>query len=86
MPRISAFYGIVISMYWDEHPPPHFHATYAEWSAQIEVESLHVMGGDLPPRAQRLVRKWASEHRGELLANWRRLERGKPPRKIAPLP
>jgi predicted metallo-beta-lactamase superfamily hydrolase len=30
MPRISAFYGIVIAMYYRDHHPPHFHAIYAE--------------------------------------------------------
>ena len=28
MPRISSFYGIVIEMYFGDHPPPHFHARY----------------------------------------------------------
>jgi hypothetical protein len=28
VPRISAFYGIVIEMYFGDHPPPHFHARY----------------------------------------------------------
>jgi hypothetical protein len=28
MPKISVFYGIVIQMFWREHPPPHFHALY----------------------------------------------------------
>ena len=29
MPTLSAFYGIVIQMFWQDHPPPHFHALYA---------------------------------------------------------
>lgn len=29
MPEISRFLGIVIAMYYHEHPPPHFHAKYA---------------------------------------------------------
>ena len=28
MPEISRFGGIVITMYFNEHNPPHFHATY----------------------------------------------------------
>lgn len=28
IPEISRFYGIIIAMYYDEHNPPHFHATY----------------------------------------------------------
>ncbi|MDP4028888.1 MAG: hypothetical protein Q8P42_07985 [Gallionella sp.] len=30
MPTISAFFVIVIQMFWREHAPPHFHAIYAE--------------------------------------------------------
>jgi Domain of unknown function (DUF4160) len=35
MPRISAFYGIVITMYWRDHPPAHFHAAYGGHVAEI---------------------------------------------------
>ncbi len=28
MPEISRFLGIIISMYFDEHNPPHFHIRY----------------------------------------------------------
>lgn len=31
MPVISKFLGIVITMYWNEHNPPHFHAKYGEY-------------------------------------------------------
>lgn len=44
VPRISAFYGILITMYWLDHPPPHFHAAYAGRVAQIEIESLNCAG------------------------------------------
>ncbi|MCK6040327.1 DUF4160 domain-containing protein, partial [Klebsiella quasipneumoniae] len=36
MPTLSIFYGIVIQIYWADHPPPHFHARYAEHEAQID--------------------------------------------------
>ncbi len=50
MPRISAFYGMVITMYWRDHPPAHFHASYAGHVAKIEIESLELLDGWLPPR------------------------------------
>jgi len=28
MPTISVFFGITIRMFFVEHPPPHFHASY----------------------------------------------------------
>ena len=86
MPRISAFYGIVITMYWRErdHPVPHFHASYAGQAASISVEG-EVLGGSLPLRALRLVREWAGLHRDELLANWERARDYEPLAPIDPL-
>ena len=45
VPRISAFYGIIIAMYFDDHPPPHFHAKYGEHQAQIAIASGEVLNG-----------------------------------------
>lgn len=28
MPELSRFYGIIIRMFYGDHPPPHFHAVY----------------------------------------------------------
>jgi uncharacterized protein DUF4160 len=70
VPRVSAFHGIVIEMWFDEHPPPHFHARYAEYEASIAIDNLTVVDGALPPRILRKVREWAFQHRPTLLANW----------------
>lgn len=40
MPRISAFYGILIYMYYKEHNPPHFHAHYGEHKAEIGINDF----------------------------------------------
>jgi len=58
MPEICRFYGIVIKMYFDDHNPPHFHAEYAEHEALIDVNTLSVFSGRLPPRALGLVTEW----------------------------
>jgi uncharacterized protein DUF4160 len=86
MPRISAFYGIVITMYYRDHRPPHFHAIYGEYEAQIVIESLEPLQGELPSRALRLVREWAELHRTELEENWARAEARLPLANIEPLP
>lgn len=57
MPRISAFYGIVITMYSNDHAPPHFHARYGEFEAKIAIGSGDLIAGQLPGRALRLVRE-----------------------------
>ena len=72
MPRVSAFYGIVIYIYRPDHPPAHFHAQYSDHWAAIAIGSLRVLDGSLPPRAARMVRQWARLHREELLEDWNR--------------
>jgi hypothetical protein len=72
VPRISAVYGIVIGMYYGNHPPLLFHARYGGDSAKIEIEGGEVIAGSLPGRGLRLVREWFEEHCGELEANWER--------------
>ncbi len=86
MPRISFFYGIVITMYFYDHEPPHFHAQYAEHHAVITIEADAVLVGELPSRALKLVSEWAKLHRAELEANWSRTKDGGSPEAIDPLP
>ena len=85
MPRISEFYGIVITMYYAEHGLPHFHALYAGEDASVAIATLEVLAGSLPDRALRLVREWATLHRDELEADWERARTGQPLERIAPL-
>jgi hypothetical protein len=85
VPRISTFYGIVIAMYYRDHHPPHFHAIYGEYEAQIVIETLEPLAGGLPLRALRLIREWAEMHREELEANWAKAERHLPLDTIEPL-
>jgi len=84
MPELCRFYGIVIQMYFGDHPPPHFHAIYSGSKAVVE-ESLTFIEGQLPPRARGLVIEWATLHRDELRAAFHRAVALKAPGKIAPL-
>ena len=84
VPRVSEFLGIVISMYHNEHGPPHFHAMYGAREAVLSIEGLVLRGG-LPPRALRLVREWSSIHRSELRRNWLRARKGESLERIPPL-
>jgi hypothetical protein len=85
MPRVSEFYGIVIAMYFNDHPPPHFHAKYQEHEATFSIEALAMLEGQLPRRSLALVLEWANLHREELLDNWDRARRGTALRRIEPL-
>ena len=75
MPVISSFYGILIKMYFGDHVPPHFHAEYAEFSAQISIMDFAILQGYLPPKAFALVVEWASVHKEELMSNWNNLSK-----------
>jgi len=55
MPEISRFYGIIIKMYFSDHAPPHFHAFYGDSEVLINITTLAVIAGKLPPRAMGLV-------------------------------
>jgi hypothetical protein len=85
MPEISRFFGIIIAMYYDDHNPPHFHARYGKETVAIEISSLRVLEGFIPPRALGLVMEWASQHPKELLNDWKLAKEDQPPKKIAPL-
>lgn len=85
MPTISAFYGIVIRMYFADHAPPHFYVVYGDALATIDIRTLSVRSGRLPPRALDLTLQWASAHQDELIANRDRCSQHRPPRPIEPL-
>lgn len=74
MPIISLFFGIVIRMFHDDHPPPHFHASYQGFEAFVGIADGEIIHGGLPKKAARIVRQWALDHRSELMANWSRGE------------
>lgn len=85
MPEISRFFGIVISMNYNDHAPPHFHARYGGDQAILDIATLQVLGGHLAPRVMGLVVEWALLHRGELLEDWRLARGDAPLNRIAPL-
>jgi hypothetical protein len=85
MPEISRFFGIIIRMYFDDHPPPHFHAIYGKHESQIGINPICVLRGNLPHRAESMVIEWTALHQHELIQNWNRLQNDQPAQKIDPL-
>ena len=85
MPEISLFAGIRITMYYDEHNPPHFHAAYNGHSAMVDILNGYVLRGSLPNRQLKYVLAWAEIHRDELMQNWELASGGKALISIPPL-
>lgn len=73
-------------MFYDDHPPPHFHASYGEYVAKVLISDGSVMEGQLPIRALRLVQEWTAAHTEELMANWDKAGKHEALDKIEPLP
>ncbi|MDD5091049.1 MAG: DUF4160 domain-containing protein [Candidatus Wallbacteria bacterium] len=85
MPEISRFFGIIISMFFDEHNPPHFHARYGSHKIAVKITDLSVLEGHFPPKALSIVREWAGLHQDELLKDWETARNQKPLFPIEPL-
>ena len=85
MPELCRFFGVVVSMHYNDHAPPHFHARYGAERATVAVRGFCVLEGCLPPRVLGLVIEWAAQHQDELLADWARAARQLPLVPIAPL-
>ena len=84
MPIISRFLGIIITMYWDDHLPPHFHAKYGEYEITVNVLN-GVVEGKFPKRALRHVLEWYELHTKELAEDWDICQRKETPKPIEPL-
>jgi Domain of unknown function (DUF4160) len=85
MPRISQFYGIAVYLYYRDHAPPHFHAIYGEYEAEVAIATATILQGTLPRKARSLVTEWAEAHREELQRNWDLARAGQPLEPIEPL-
>ena len=84
MPEICRLYGIIIQMFYNDPPPPHFHITYGGHRATISIDNLKLLSGDFPRRRLNLVLDWAELHREELRQEWELARNQQPLFKIAP--
>jgi hypothetical protein len=84
VPEISRFFGIVITMFYDDHARPHFHARLGGEAIAIEIDADGIRGS-FPPSRLLLLFEWRDRHRDELRANWLRMRNGESPLPIEPL-
>ena len=70
MPTICTFRGIRICLYWQDHMPPHFHATYGGGEILVSIEDLEVLEGTMPSKQLKMLLGWAAFHQDELRENW----------------
>ncbi len=85
MPIISAFFGILIRMFYKEHEPAQFHAEYQSQQAKFSLDGDMLAGSIHSGTARRLIHEWAALHRRELEANWENMKAGRSLERIEPL-
>ena len=84
MPEISKFFGIIISLYWRDHNPPHIHLTYGEYECCISVLD-RVVDGKAPSKVIAKVNEWMDLHEAEILSLWEKAQKGEKLGRIEPL-
>ena len=72
MPEIVRFYGIIIKIFFNpkEQEPSHKHPIYNEYVGLFNIKTYEMFEGDLPSKAQELVKEWLSLHSDELQEMW----------------
>ena len=85
MPEISLFFGIRVTMYYDDHNPPHFHAEYNGQKVLVDIMQGRILNGAFPSRQLKFVLAWAEIHQAELMENWDLARKDLPLKKVAPL-
>lgn len=88
MPSISAFYGLIIYMYFldnRQHKLPHIHVKYQEHEVVVEIPEGNVLEGNIPASKMKLLQAWIEIHKDELMADWELAVSGELPYKIDPL-
>ena len=78
MPTLSIFFGIIIRMWHDDHPPPHIHVEYQGFEALVKIATGEVSEGGLPRKVAAIVKDWCLVHQAELQDNWQRAQRFEP--------
>jgi hypothetical protein len=73
MPTIKIMDSVKIDLYSREHPPPHFHAIYADYEALIKIQDFDIYAGRIPKTKFDKVINWAKENQEMLMDNFNRL-------------
>ena len=70
LPTISMFRGIKVTINWNDHLPPHFHARYGSDEVIVSIHDIEVIDGSLPKKQLKMLLGWAAFHQEELMENW----------------
>ncbi len=88
MPIISQFYGIVVTMYFEEnigkHHVPHIHIRYNEYKAVYDFNA-NKLEGTMTVKQEKMIEAWILIHKEELETLWKVMQEDNKYFKIEPL-
>ncbi len=67
MPVYEFLDGIKISVFMNDHVPPHIHASIGEYESLIDIKNVSLIVGNLPKNYLRKVLLFVKENQVELL-------------------
>jgi hypothetical protein len=85
VPTIASFEGLVVKLYFSDHPPPHVHVYAGRvgrpgvQTARFSIETGEKIDGRLPAAKLATVASWCERHREALRVDWQRAQLHLPP-------
>ncbi len=74
MPTVKDFGGYRVTLYAEDHNPPHVHVIGPDFQAKVRIDDAEVIAGAIPPRHRREVLAWIAANRPALMAKWNGLK------------
>jgi hypothetical protein len=79
MPTVKHFDRCRIEMYFDDHPPPHFHViTRKNERIAVVIETLGIRAGEADSRDTVEAFEWARENKAQLRSRWKEYSEEEP--------
>ncbi|MCJ2094843.1 DUF4160 domain-containing protein [Methylobacterium sp. J-072] len=77
MPTIAIVEGVRITIYLNDHLPPHLHAFFSGQEAKLSIVTGEVLSGALPPAKLKGIRAWLDANREQVSYVWREIRAGR---------
>ena len=74
MPTIKDFGAYKITLYAEDHNPPHVHVIGPDFHAKVRIADAAVLAGVIPPRHRREALAWIAANGDALMVKWNELK------------
>jgi hypothetical protein len=72
--RLHAIGRAIITVYANDHLPPHFHIVYPDFEVLIEIETFAVYAGSVPSQGKKALTR-ARENIESIKVEWNRINK-----------